>query len=159
MEPTSKSPIAERELILERVIAVPAEKLYRAWTEPDLLCQWFCPAPWYVSKAELDVKVGGSSLIVMNGPQGEEFPNRGLYLCVIPNQRLVFTDAFTQAWEPSERAFMVGDIQFTALGHETLYRAVARHWSVADTQEHEKMGFHQGWSIATDQLTQLAMQL
>lgn len=64
-----------RELVLTRIIDAPREKLFRAWTEPDLLKQWFAPKPWETPHAELDVRPGGSCLVVMRGPDGNEFPN------------------------------------------------------------------------------------
>src|SRR3954447_11389131 len=73
-------PIAERELVLVREIDAPREKLYRCWTDPELLKPWFCPKPWQVTEAEMDVRVGGKSYILMQGPNGETFPNRGVYL-------------------------------------------------------------------------------
>ena len=47
----------------------------------------------------MDVRPGGANLIVMRGPDGNEFPNAGVYLEVVKNERLVFTDAYTKAWE------------------------------------------------------------
>jgi uncharacterized protein YndB with AHSA1/START domain len=146
----------ERELILTRLIDAPREKVYRCWTDPELLTQWFAPAPWTTPKAELDVRPGGSSLVVMRGPDGNEFPNPGIYLEVIPNEKLVFTDAYTSAWEPSGKPFMTGILTFEDEGGKTLYTARVRHWSAADREAHEKMGFHQGWGICTDQLAALA---
>src|SRR5579862_7715879 len=99
--PRRKSMSADRELTLTRLIDAPREKLYRAWTDPRLLKQWFAPLPYTTPVAELDVRPGGSSLIVMRGPDGTELPNRGVYLEVVPNERLVFTDAYTEAWQPS----------------------------------------------------------
>jgi uncharacterized protein YndB with AHSA1/START domain len=72
-------------LTLDRLIDVPREKLYRCWTDAELMKPWFCPKPWYVSHVEIDVRPGGSNLIVMNGPNGEEMPNRGIYLEVVEN--------------------------------------------------------------------------
>lgn len=149
------SPASDRELVLERLIDASPEKLFRAWSEPELLKQWFCPKPWLVSSAELDVRPGGSNLIVMRGPEGQEHPNRGIYLDVVKNERIVFTDAFINAWTPSEKPFMTATITFTAEGSQTRYVARVQHWSVADREAHEAMGFHTGWGIATDQLTAL----
>ena len=81
-----------RDLILTRAIAAPRERVYRAWTEPELLKQWFAPLPWTTPHVENDVRAGGSSLVVMRGPDGSEFPNRGVYLEVVKNERLVFTE-------------------------------------------------------------------
>ncbi len=150
---------SDRELFITRYIDLPREVLYRAWTEPELLKQWFCPRPWKVSHAELDVRSGGSSLIVMQGPDGIEMPNPGIYLEVVPNERLVFTDAYTGAWEPSEKPFMTGIITFEREGSGTRYTARARHWSAEDKAQHEEMGFHPGWEAATDQLVELAKTL
>lgn len=121
--------------------------------------QWFCPKPWTVSAAELDVRPGGSNVIVMRSPDGEEFPNRGVYLDVVKNERIVLTDAFTKAWQPSEKAFMTAIITFEDDAGKTKYTARVLHWSEADRKAHEEMGFHQGWSQAADQLAALAATL
>src|SRR5271155_4515104 len=86
----------ERDLVLTRLIDAPRAKLFRAWTEPELLKQWFAPLPFTTPVAELDVRPGGASLIVMRGPDGADMPNRGVYLEVVPNERIVFTNAYTE---------------------------------------------------------------
>ena len=150
---------ADRELVLTRLIAAPREKLYRAWTEPELLKRWFAPKPYTTPMAELDVRPGGANLIVMRGPDGRDMPNRGVYLEVVPNQRLVFTDAYVSAWEPSAKPFMTVILTFEDDGGKTHYTARVRHWTVADREAHEKMGFHQGWGMCTDQLAALVATL
>lgn len=157
--PADVSQSSDRELTLVRVIDAPREKLYRAWTEPELLTKWFTPRPWTVSLAQTDVRAGGSNLIVMRSPEGEEFPSRGVYLEVVPNQRLVLTDAYTEAWLPSEKPFMTAILTFDDLDGSTRYIARVRHWTVADREAHEKMGFHEGWAKATDQLAELVASL
>ena len=149
----------DRELVLTRLIDAPREKLFRAWTEPKLIKQWFAPLPWTISAVELDLRPGGSSLFVMRDPDGNEFPNPGIYLEVVKNERLVFTDAFTKAWEPSEKPFMTAIVTFEDEGGKTRYTARARHWTVADREAHEKMGFHEGWGQCADQLAALVAKL
>jgi uncharacterized protein YndB with AHSA1/START domain len=141
-----------RDLILTRVIDAAPEKVFRAWTEPELLKQWFAPKPWTTPIVETDVRPGGSSLFVMRGVDGNEYPNRGVYLEVVSNERLVFTDAFTSAWEPSQKPFMTVILTFEDLGGRTKYTARVRHWTDADREAHEKMGFHEGWAMCTEQL-------
>ena len=148
-----------RDLELTRLIDAPRHKLYRAWTEPDLLKQWFAPLPWTTPHAELNVRPGGGNLIVMRGPDGNEFPNRGVYLEVVPNERLVFTDAYTTAWEPSAKPFMTVILTFEDEGGKTRYTARVRHWTVADREAHEKMGFHEGWGRCADQLVELVARI
>ena len=154
------TPNSDRELILTRLIDVPREKLWRCWTEPKLMLQWFTPAPWKTTHAETDVRPGGSSYVVMQGPDGTEMPNRGIYLEVIKNEKLVFTDAYTSAWEPSENPFFTGILTFEDAGNgQTRYTARALHWTKENREAHEKMGFHEGWGVATDQMTALAKTL
>jgi uncharacterized protein YndB with AHSA1/START domain len=162
MPPTSKAQAfpSERELVLNRVLNAPREKLFRCWTEPKLLTQWFTPPPFETTSAETDVRAGGASLIIMRGPDGKEYPNRGVYLEVVPNERLVFTDAYSRAWEPSDKPFMTVILTFEDAGNgRTIYTARVRHWTVADYQAHEKMGFHAGWGQATTQLEAVAKTL
>jgi len=144
-----------RDLILTRVIHATPASVYAAWTEPTLLKQWFTPPPWQTSAAETDVRPGGSTCITMRGPDGSEFPNRGVYLEVVPNQRLVFTNAYTSAWEPSDKPFMTVVLTFDPHPDGTLYTARVRHWTIADREQHEAMGFHTGWPICTEQLAAL----
>lgn len=150
----------DRELAIERVLNAPREKLFRCWTEPALIVQWFTPPPFKTIRAVMDVRAGGSSCVTMQSPEGQEFPNPGVFLEVIPNEKVVFTDAFTSAWEPSGKPFMTAIITFEdAGGGKTKYTARARHWTTADRDAHEKMGFHEGWGIATSQLEALAQKI
>lgn len=151
--------MSDHELVLTRVINATPEKLFRAWTEPALITQWFTPPPWKTVHAETDVRPGGASLIVMRGPDGTEMPNRGVYLEVEKNRKLVSTDAYTEAWVPSAKPFMTLVLTFEDLGGRTRYTARARHWTKEDCEAHEKMGFHQGWGIATDQLAALVAKI
>ena len=149
----------EHELSLTRLIDAPRAAVYRAWTDPEILKQWFAPLPYTTPFAEMDVRPGGASLIVMRSPDGNDMPLPGIYLDVVPNRKLVFTDAYIQGWEPSEKPFMTGILTFEDLGGKTRYTARVRHWTVADREAHEKMGFHQGWGQCTDQLAALVAKL
>jgi uncharacterized protein YndB with AHSA1/START domain len=144
-----------RELVLERIIDAPREKVFKAWTDPEQMKQWFAPKPWTTPRIEADVRPGGANLVVMRGPDGQEFPNRGVYLEVVPNERLVFTDAYTQGWEPSGKPFMTVVLTFEDLGGRTKYTATVKHWNDADREQHEQMGFHGGWAICSEQLAAL----
>jgi uncharacterized protein YndB with AHSA1/START domain len=146
---------SDRDLVITRVIDAPREKVFKAWTDPELLKQWFAPLPYTAPIAELDVRPGGANLIVMRDPQGNDLPNRGVYLEVVKNERLVFTNAYTKAWEPSEKPFMTVILTFENESGKTKYTALVRHWTVADRETHEKMGFYQGWGQCADQLEAL----
>ncbi len=153
------TPANDRELVLTRLIDAPREKVFRCWTEPELMKKWFAPRPWTTSHVEVDLRPGGANLVVMRSPEGQEFPNPGIYLEVVKNEKLVFTDAYTKAWEPSEKPFMTAVLTFEDEGGKTRYTARAKHWTVADREQHEKMGFHEGWGACADQLEELAKTL
>ena len=152
-------------LKLERTLAAPRAAVWRCWTEPALIKQWFCPVPWRVTEVQADFSAGGASFMRMQGPGPDGTPMTqdlpGCYLLVEPVRRLVFSDAFVGDWVPgTNKPFMVGDIRFAdAPGGGTLYRAMARHWSAEDLQAHEQMGFHEGWGKAATQLEALAKTL
>jgi len=148
------------EMTLSRLLDAPADKLFRCWTTPELMKQWFAPKPWTTPVVEVDHRPGGASKIVMKSSEGQEVPCPGQYLEVIPNRKLVFTDAFTGDWAPKDGApFMVATISFEPEGDKTRYTATVRHWSEADRAKHEQMGFHQGWGLCADQLEALAKSI
>ena len=159
MAETTADAATVHELVITRLIPVPRHTLFRCWTEPALITQWFTPPPWRTVHAEVDLRAGGSNLIVMQGPDGTQMPSRGVYLDVVPSERLVFTDAFTSAWVPSAKPFFTGILTFEDEAGQTRYTARARHWNAEDNAAHEAMGFYQGWGIATDQLAALAATL
>lgn len=149
----------ELDLVLRRIIEAPAAKVYQAWTDPEMIVKWFTPPPYKTIAAELDVRPGGKSLIMMQAPDGTEMPNPGVYLEVIPNRRLVMTDAYTEAWKPSPKPFCTIVLDFEDLGGRTKYTAIVRHWTKDDVEAHREMGFHTGWGIATDQLEALVIKI
>lgn len=153
------APTNDLELVITKLIDATPDKVYRCWTDAALLPKWFAPKPWTTPRVELDVRPGGANLIVMAGPDGSEFPNRGVYLELTPNRKIVFTDAFTSAWIPSAKPFFVGTITFDDEGGKTRYTARAGHWTKEDRDAHEKMGFHEGWMQCANQLEELAKTL
>lgn len=151
--------ITNRDLTITRLIDAPPEAVFKCWTTPSLITKWFTPPPYETIRAEIDLRPGGVSLVTMRSPEGVEIPNPGIYLEVIPNEKIVVTDAYTSAWELADKPFMTLILTFENVNDKTQYTAVARHWTVADCEAHEKMGFHTGWGIATDQLAALAASL
>ena len=150
------------DLVITRLIPASAHMLFRCWTEPELLKQWFVPKPWTIARAEVDLCPGGQSLIVMRDPDGNEFPNPGVYLELVPNRRIVFTDAYGPGWVPAAKPFMTAIVSFDPEGPDgaqTRYTARARHWDDKAMQTHVQMGFEPGWGAAADQLGEVAERL
>ena len=148
------------DLVLERTIDAPRDKVFRCWSEATLLKQWFAPKPWTISDPEIDMRPGGASKFSMHGPEGEVFPVSGVYLEVVPNEKIVTTDAYSAGWVPSDKPFFTAIMTFEDAGNgKTKYKAVARHWTAEDKETHEKMGFHEGWGQCATQLEELAKSL
>ena len=142
------------------VINAPPGVVWEVLTKPELMKQWFAPKPWTTPKIDIDVRSGGASTITMADENGNEYPNPGQYLEVVPNEKLVFTDAFIGDWAPSGKPFFTAILTFEDAGEgKTKYTAVARHWTAEDAANHKQMGFHEGWGICATQLEAVAATL
>lgn len=157
------------DLVLERIVDVPPELVWLAWTTPEHVMKWFTPEPWTTIACEIDLRPGGIFRTVMRSPEGEEFPNVGCYLEIVEGERLVWTDALEPGYRPKPGASEVkescGISSFTAAillephAQGTKYTALAIHSNEAERKSHEAMGFHDGWGKALDQLVAHARSL
>lgn len=148
----------EFELSVERHIAAPPATVWRVMTER--ITEWWCPAPWTTTIAELDWRPGGAFYLVMRGPAGEADGQGkesfgGVLLQFDPQRGFAFTDAFSAGWVP-RKPFMIGLFSIEAVGDGTRYRATARHWTKEAIEQHRETGFEQGWTAVVDQLAALA---
>jgi uncharacterized protein YndB with AHSA1/START domain len=156
----------ETDLKIERVVDVPVELVWRAWTEPELIKQWFCPRPWGVSECMIDLRPGGIFNTVMRSPEGQAFPNEGCILEVIPQRRLVWTDALCEDFRPGNTGYaskgmgfaFTGVIEMIPEGKKTRYIARGLHATPEGAQAHAKQGFTDGWGSALDQLVELMQE-
>lgn len=142
------------DLVLEREIDVPVELVWKAWTTPEHLKEWFVPKPWTLASCDLDVRPGGKFNTVMRSPEGEEFPNIGCYLEVVPNERLIMTDTLQAGYRPAANPFFTAVVELTRIGSGTRYKAIAIHGDDAARKKHEEMGFHSGWGTVADQMVE-----
>lgn len=156
------APNPSLDLVLERTIAVPPDRVWAAWTEPELILQWFTPAPWKTVACDIDLRPGGRNMVTMESPEGERYPNAGCYLVVDPGRLLVWTSVMTEGFRPVSPVNGAEDLPFTgrieispAPGGGTHYRAIAIHADEDGYRRHSEMGFHEGWGAALDQLVAL----
>ena len=147
------------DLVVTRTIAAPARALFRCWTEPELLRQWFVPHPWGVSHAEVDLRVGGQSLVTMRDTKGNEYPNPAVFLEIVPDCRLVMANGWSDGWVPHNVTPMICILDFEPDGDGTRHAVCVRHWSEEARDEHEHRGFRPAWNLAFDRLAAVATKL
>lgn len=145
-------PDPKLDLVLQREIDVSPDLVWAAWTQPEHVAKWFAPAPWSITECELDLRPGGVIRFVMRSPEGQDFPNIGCYLEVTPRSRLVWTDALLPGYRPSEKPFFTAVVTIEPRGTGTLYTAIAIHRDEEGRQQHEAMGFQEGWGQVLDQM-------
>lgn len=142
----------KRDLVLDRLIDVPRELVWKCWTIPEHVSKWFTPKPWYISDCEIDLRPGGIFRTVMNGPDGEQSINYGCFLDIVPNERLIWTDALRPGYRPAESPFLTAVLLLKDEGPKTRYTAAAIHRDEDTRNRHEEMGFYDGWGTVLDQM-------
>jgi uncharacterized protein YndB with AHSA1/START domain len=86
-----------QELVLTRVVDGPRELVFKAWTDPQRVAQWWGPRCFTNPVCELDVRPGGAIRVHMRGPDGTVYPMTGVYQEVVEPERIVFTSAALDA--------------------------------------------------------------
>jgi len=148
------------DLNFQRTVPVEPGDIWRCWTQPKHLMPWFTPEPWKSVACEIDLRPGGIFSTLMRSPEGKDFPNLGTFLEIVPNRRLVWTNALEPGFRPSallsetpcEGFAFTAIIALEPVDAGTKYHARVLHADEAGMKQHEAMGFEQGWGKALDQM-------
>jgi uncharacterized protein YndB with AHSA1/START domain len=150
------------DFVLERFIDAPRQLVWDALTQPEHLKAWYMPRAWgRVSRAEMDVRPGGIFSIDIATADGQDFPNLGCFLDVVPMERLTWTSMLFPGYRPA----VFDDIPITAIvtmetvGSGTRYVFTALHRDEADFEKDKASGWAQGTEIAVDQLVDHVMAM
>ncbi len=147
------------DLVFERTTSLSPEQIWQGWTHPPTLMKWFCPRPWKVIDCKMDLYPGGQFYSVMQSPEGQGFPNHGVYLEVVENKKLIWTNSMIEGYRPVH--CLPGEFHFTAtlliskLDKGTHYKAIVAHADEDGYDKHVKMGFQEGWGKAFEQLEEV----
>jgi uncharacterized protein YndB with AHSA1/START domain len=156
----AKPSVDHNDLVISRIVRAPRAALWRAWSDPDLLKEWWCPRPWTTQVRAFDMRPGGDFHTYMRGPDGGESDNPGCFLEVVPQSRIVFSSMLTGGWRPNTPW-----LGFTAIitmsdeGEGSRYIATVMHPDKATRDRHEEMGFFDGWATCIQQLEDFAQRL
>jgi uncharacterized protein YndB with AHSA1/START domain len=144
----------ELDFAIERFIDAPVQLVWDALTKPEHLKEWYMPKAWgRVTRAELELRPGGTIRIDIAVGDGGEVPNLGCVLDVVPRQRLVWTSMLFPDYRPA----VFDDIPITAImtmesvGTGTRYVFTALHRNEADFATNKSSGFYEGTTVAIDQ--------
>jgi uncharacterized protein YndB with AHSA1/START domain len=147
----SAKPAMERELTIVRVFDAPRELVFKAWTDPKHVSQWWGPKDFTNPVCEMDVRPGGALRIVMRAPDGAEHPMKGIFREVVPNERLVFTNIAVDA---AGNHLLEGltIVTLAEQGGRTKLTLVTRATGLVDLAAQMLSGMDQGWTQSIDRL-------
>ena len=147
------------DLSFTRNLDVPRALVWECWTSPEHIPHFFVPRPHKVTACDIELRVGGRFNTTFD-VDGTIMENKGVYLELIKEEKLVFTDAYTEGWKPAPDPFMTAILLLEdADDGGTLYTAIARHRSRESAEQHKEMGFYDGWNTVADQLSEYAATL
>ncbi len=144
----------EQEIVMTRTFDASPELVFEALTTPKLVQRWLLgPEGWSMPRCEMDVKVGGAYRWVWrNDADGTEMGMGGVYREIVPNERLVATEKFDEAWYQGEA---LGTFELTAQGGETILKQTMLYESREARDQALKSGMEQGVIASYDRLEQI----
>ncbi len=144
----------EGKVAITRVFDAPRALVWRAWTDPAMMANWFGPRGFTSSVPELDLRVGGALRIVMHGPDGNDYPMKGVFLEVAPPERLVYSNI---ALDKDGNHLLEGETTVTLSeqdGKTTLY-LVSHMVGRVPIAPQMLAGMEAGWTQSIDKLGEL----
>jgi uncharacterized protein YndB with AHSA1/START domain len=134
-------------IIQERLLPAPPEAVFEAWSDPEGLATWMCPAPdMERASVEVDFRVGGSFQILMHGSE-QDYLQHGEYLEIEPPKRLVMT--WVSEWQPEGQRRTRIEVTCEPAGVGQT-RLVLTHDELPDTDSYD--GHRQGWATILEKL-------
>ncbi|TGT69068.1 hypothetical protein EN802_25665 [bacterium M00.F.Ca.ET.159.01.1.1] len=155
---SSRQPVAseaQRSFTIERTFAAPVERVFRLWTEPLSVAQWWGIKDCTIAYCALDVRVGGRWRIDMRTASGALYRNEGEYVDVVANRRLSYTDEpdpELREWAGNPPGQSLHQVTFEADGARTHVRFEVMFASAADRERLLGLGVRGGWMQSFNRL-------
>lgn len=155
MTAASGNAYGEGTVAVTRLFDAPRELVWKAWTDPKMMAQWFGPRGFTSTVPELDVRVGGALRIVMHGPDGNDYPMKGVFREVKPLERLVFTNI---AIDNDGHHLLEGETTVILSERDGKTTLVVTSHAVGKVPLAPQMlaGMEAGWTQSIDKLEELA---
>lgn len=143
-------PLEERQVEVSRTFEAPLELLWKAWTEPEHFMKWYGPKGFTAPTCEIDLRVGGRHLWSMLSPDGMQMYSTGIYKEVVPMERLVYTDSFSDAEGNVTSPAKMGmpgtmDVTVTFVHADGKTTVTVSHVGYGAGAEHAGMGWEQAF--------------
>jgi uncharacterized protein YndB with AHSA1/START domain len=146
--------MTEREVTITRVFDAPRALVFKAWTDPAQLAQWWGPKGFTNPVCEFDARVGGHLRIHMRAPDGTIYPMKGEIREMTPPERLAFTNiAVDEAGNPVLEGFT--SVTFADEGGKTRLTLHTRASAVVEKAVAYLQGMEAGWTMSIDKLEAL----
>ena len=152
--------IAQKEastITVERSFNSPLDPVWAAWTEAEILCQWWAPKPYQCVIKSLDFREGGRWLYYMQGPTGDRHWCFFDYERIRPKSFYSGSDAFCDenGVANSTKPKVRWEAHFSTSDDRTLVRIILHFGSPEELEQIVQMGFKEGFTMGLDQLDQL----
>lgn len=140
-----------------RVFDAPRSLVWQAWTDPKMLARWFGPRGFTSTVPELDLRVGGALRIVMHGPDGNDYPMKGVFLEVVAPERLVFSNI---PIDQDGNHLLEGEttVTFTEQGGKATMTLKSHAIGRVPIAKQMLAGMNAGWNQSIDKLGELVVK-
>lgn len=146
---------------IKREFAAKVPLVWDAYTNPEILDQWWAPQPWKARTKTMDFKVGGRRLYAMCGPEGEEHWALADFTSISPKTNFKYLDAFCDSNGNINDEMPRSDwnIDFVDKGNTTMVDIAIKHETLADLEKIIELGFKEGFTIALNGLDEVLLTL
>ncbi|QYO66806.1 SRPBCC domain-containing protein [Leptolyngbya sp. 7M] len=156
---TTATNTKQNAIVIVREFDAPRDLVWQVWTEKEHIEKWFGPKGFDTRVDHLDLLEGGEMRLVMIGPDGTEYPSKGVFLEIDPPRKLVSTDEFGEGIDKIEALKdlklpegMVTTAEFEDLGDRCRLTLTIGHPTEEDRKRHEDMGVVEGWNSSFDKM-------
>lgn len=156
---SSQAAPGQRTLVIERIIDAPRDLVFKAWTDPRHVAQWWSPKYFTNPLCEMDVRPGGAILIHMQGPDGVVYPMKGVFHEIIEPERLVFASSAVEDEEGRPLLEIVNTVTFVEHEGKTKLTMQAVVNRAASGSEGALAGMEEGWNQSLDKLADYVANL
>lgn len=151
---SSQPPLNKPEVVITRIFDAPRELVFKAWTDPKHLAQWWGPNCFTNPLCELDARPGGAILIHMRGPDGVIYPMKGIYREVVEPERLVYTNLVFEDEQGNPQLVVLTTVTFAEHDGKTKLTVLEEVIKATPEVEAALAGMEEGMNQSLDRLTE-----